>query len=65
MNKEDCYIICNINLYRPTIHTLPLGSTSFPKGIGLPFSLAILCKVAKAFSEFPLVMSYLALSGNH
>lgn len=42
-----------------------LETTSFPKGIGAPFSVAILFKVARAFSWFPDNTSYLALSGSH
>lgn len=42
-----------------------LEMMSFPSGIGAPFSVAILFKVAMAFSWFPDSTSYLALSGSH
>lgn len=42
-----------------------LEMMSFPSGMGAPFSVAILFKVAIAFSWFPDSTSYLALSGNH
>ena len=42
-----------------------LEMMSFPRGMGAPFSVAILFKVAMAFSWFPDSTSYLALSGSH
>lgn len=53
-----------------TPHTVGRARTclemmSFPSGIGAPFSVAILFKVAMAFSWFPDSTSYLALSGSH
>lgn len=42
-----------------------LEMMSFPSGMGAPFSVAILFKVAMAFSWFPDSTSYLALSGSH
>lgn len=42
-----------------------LEMMSFPSGMGAPFSVAILFKVAMAFSWFPESTSYLALSGSH
>lgn len=42
-----------------------LEMMSFPRGMGAPFSVAILFKVAMAFSWFPESTSYLALSGSH
>lgn len=42
-----------------------LEMMSFPSGMGAPFSVAILFKVAIAFSWFPDSTSYLALSGSH
>lgn len=47
------------------VFTFNDGSTSLPSGIGLPFSLAMRSSVEIALVLFPLVRSYLALSGNH
>lgn len=42
-----------------------LAATSWPSGIGAPFSEAMRLSVARALSWFPLSTSYRALSGSH